>query len=182
MENRSFMFLCFLKKHYWEQECQHSSLQLANKERQLSGNQEPSTSSEHLTGACYGWTNSPELWGPHSYKGWQMEHFTAGNTCPHPPTHTQGRQSWPGLVQLAWPSVNPEGELQGTQANSCLTYAETSMLLWRQLSVRCSVTHACWMLFARVLGEDAPASFLFSADLWLWVRTRPLESFLMSFN
>lgn len=45
-------------------------------------------------------------------------------------THTrQGRQSWPGLVQLAWPSVNPEGELQGTQANSCLTYAETSMLL-----------------------------------------------------
>ena len=63
-ENRSFMFLCFLKKHHGERKCQHSSLQFANNKRQLSGNQEPSTSSEHLSGVCYGQTK-PQGFGDH---------------------------------------------------------------------------------------------------------------------
>lgn len=41
MQNRSFMFLCFLQKNHWELKCQHSSQQVANNETQSSGNEGP---------------------------------------------------------------------------------------------------------------------------------------------
>ena len=108
MENRSFMFLCFLKEHHWERKCQHSSLQLANNERQLSGNQELSSSSEHLAGVCYGQTK-PQGFGDHLVTRGDRWDTLLQVTKTHTHTHTHTHTSLAvitRLVQLACVNVN----------------------------------------------------------------------------
>ena len=105
MENRSFLFLCFLKKHHWERKCQHSSLQLANNERQSSGNQELSTSSEHLAGVCYGQTK-PQGFGDHLVTRGDMWDTllqvtkTHACACAHTHTHKLSSQHQAGPASL----------------------------------------------------------------------------------
>lgn len=96
--NRHFVLLClffpgqlakwridhlcfsFLKKNHWELKRQHSSWQLANNETQLSRNQELLNKFSASDRSLLWQDKFSGLWGPRSYKGWQMGHFHAGNT------------------------------------------------------------------------------------------------------